>query len=290
MIYPANLNLAITSVARTVSSVVNQRNDTVSKLASGSSFEVARPDFAGVRVAMKFKSSGLMLDAMKSNMAGALSYLGAQEQSLKELGARLDRMGELVSSMSDPTKTTTEQESYLHEFNQLRASVADEHAAQFNGMDLYYNSGDASSYAVQLSADTNSNLSVAPADLSQQAGWVALLGYAQPFNGLEGISDTPANLVDPNVLGGASFFAGMSEAVSGLLGANVSQQSQIRFALDHAQESARLTRNAAESISDIDVAHEVTQLNKSDILLKSGSAMLAQSNVAAESVLKLYGI
>jgi flagellin-like hook-associated protein FlgL len=290
MIYPANLNLAITSVARTLSSSAGKRGEVVSKIASASSLEGARADMGAVKVAMKFKSSGLMMDAMQSNMTGALSYLAAQEQSLKQVTAYLDRMGELVTGMSDPTKTSVDQENLLQEFNQLRSALVDETSAKFNGLDLYYSQGDAPLYNVQLSANDQSGMNVLPADLSQQAGWVALLGFAPPFNGLEGISDTPANILDPNILGGASFFAGLAETVSSLLSINVSQQSQLGFALDHAHENAVATKNAADKLTDIDVAREVTHLNKTDILIKSGAAMFTQANVAAESVLKLYGI
>ncbi len=41
-------------------------------------------------------------------MSNALSYLGAQADSLKQLGQHLDRMSELVTSMGDSTKTTTD--------------------------------------------------------------------------------------------------------------------------------------------------------------------------------------
>lgn len=290
MIYPANLNLAISSVAQTFSSQTLARKESVAKLASGSNFEATRADLGGVKVAMKFKSSGIMLDAMHSNMTSALSYLTAQEDSLKQLGTQLDRMSELVTAMSDTTKTSHEQNSYLEEFNQLRSALAAGRAEKFNGLSLSYYEGEKPSYSVQLSADNASTLDILPADMSRQAGWVAVLGYNEPYTGISGVSDTPANLMDPNLLGGISFFEGLSGTVSSLLATNASQQSQLRFALDHTKGAASLTKNAANTISDVDVAREVTKLTKTDILLNSGSAMFAQANLAAESVLKLYGV
>ncbi len=57
---------------------------------------------------MKFKSNGVVTGALEANMSNALSYLGAQADSLKQLGQHLDRMSELVTSMGDSTKTTTD--------------------------------------------------------------------------------------------------------------------------------------------------------------------------------------
>ena len=43
-------------------------------------------------------------------------------------------------------------------------------------------------------------------------------------------------------------------------------------------------------IEDVDVATELTHLTRTNILMQSGSAMMTQANVAAQSVLKLYGL
>jgi flagellin len=48
--------------------------------------------------------------------------------------------------------------------------------------------------------------------------------------------------------------------------------------------------NAQSRIEDVDVAKELTHLTRSNISMQSGSAMMTQANVAAQSVLKLYGV
>ena len=111
-----------------------------------------------------------------------------------------------------------------------------------------------------------------------------------PYTGLEGISDTPSNLVDPNALGGASFFEGMTQEVAQLTSANGSQQSQLKLALDHSRQTTLLMERAQSRIEDVDVATELTHLTRTNILMQSGSAMMTQANVAAQSVLKLYGL
>jgi flagellin len=207
MIYPANLNLSITAAARAMSATAETRKNTVAKMASGSKLETSRTDTAAVGVALKFKSEGVVAGALQANMSEALSFLGAQSDGLKQLGKYLDRMGELVSQMGDPTKTGTDQASYMEEFNKLREGVLSVQGEKFNGLDLFYSQGDSAALTVQLSAsNSGATMELKQTNLSQQAGWVALLGFSEPFTGLAGVSDTPANLVDPNALGGASFF------------------------------------------------------------------------------------
>ena len=291
MIYPANLNLAITAAARAMSNTAETRKNSVSKIASGSKLETDHSDTAAATIAMKFKSDGVITGALQANMSNALSYLGAQSDSLKQLGQHMDRMSELVTSMGDPTKTATDQESYLAEFNQLRGEVVKVQTAQFNGLNLFYSQGDAATQQVQLSATNSSaTMDLKQADMSQQAGWVALLGFSAPYTGLEGISDTPANLVDPNVLGGAAFFEGMNQEISQLISDNGSQQKRLKGALDHSQQEGVSTENAYSRIADVDVAKELTQMTRTNILMQSGSAMMSQANVAAQSVLKLFGV
>jgi len=291
MIYPANLNLAITAAARAMSNTAAARKKSVSQIASGSKLETERTDTAAAGVVMKFKSDGAVAGALQANMSNALSYLGAQADSLKQLGQHLDRMSELVTHMADPTKTAKDQGSYLGEFNQLREEVVKVQAAQFNGLDLFYGQGDAATQQVQLSATNSSaTMDLTQADMSKQAGWVALLGFSAPYTGLEGISDTPANLVDPNVLGGASFFEGMTQEISQLISENGSQRRRLKGALEHSQQEGISTVSAYSRIADVDVAKELTQLTRTNILMQSGSAMMSQANVAAQSVLKLFGV
>ena len=291
MIYPANLNLAITAAARAMSATADSRRSNVNKIASGSKLETPRNDAGAANIVMKFKSDRVVEGALQSNMSEALSYLGAQSDGLKQLGQYLDRMSELVTQMGDPTKTETDQSTYMGEFNQLREEILKVHGAQFNGLDLFYKQGDSKALKVQLSATNSSaTMDLKQTDLSQQTGWIALLGFAAPYTGLEGISDTPANLVDPNALGGASFFEGMTQEVAQLMSANGSQQSQLKLALDHSRQTTLSMERAQGRIEDVDVATELTHLTRTNILMQSGSAMMTQANVAAQSVLKLYGL
>lgn len=61
------------------------RKETVSELASGSNFKSSRTDFSGVQGAIKFKRSGIIRDAMLSNITSVSSDLTTLKESLKQL-------------------------------------------------------------------------------------------------------------------------------------------------------------------------------------------------------------
>ncbi|MEP6493431.1 MAG: flagellin [bacterium] len=76
--------------------------------------------------------------------------------------------------------------------------------------------------------------------------------------------------------------------VNSALGAIGAAQSRISFALDNTKTTI-VNYSAAEStIRDVDMAMEMTTFSKNQILAQAGTAMLAQANQSASSVLKLF--
>jgi flagellin-like hook-associated protein FlgL len=182
------MTLAISTVARNVSDNSEIRKRVAAQISSGSKVEDASEDPAATSVALKFKNSGVMMDALQSNMLEASSYLTAQSEALKQLAQQLDRMGELVVQMSDTAKTDQDKQNALAEFDQLREEMAKVQASKFNGLDLFYSQGEPTTMSVSLSTDGASTIDVHQSDLTQQAGWVALLGFDSPYHGIEGVS------------------------------------------------------------------------------------------------------
>ena len=74
-----------------------------------------------------------------------------------------------------------------------------------------------------------------------------------------------------------------------MLAANAAQHQQVDASLSGAKDR-RVSGSAALSrVSDVNVAMELTHLNRANMLVASGVAMFTQANVAAQAVLKLLG-
>ena len=64
-------------------------------------------------------------------------------------------------------------------------------------------------------------------------------------------------------------------------------QSRLNYTSDQLTVSKQNLTAATSQIEDVDVANESTEFAKQNILMQSGTAMLAQANQLPQSVLKL---
>jgi flagellin len=97
---------------------------------------------------------------------------------------------------------------------------------------------------------------------------------------------------DISTQGGAqTALAGLDSAlttVNSALGSIGAAQSRIGFALDNTKTAIANFAAAESTIRDVDMAEEMTNFSKDQILAQAGTAMLAQANQSASSVLRLF--
>ena len=119
-------------------------------------------------------------------------------------------------------------------------------------------------------------------DFSVNSNWIDLLGFNSPYRGSG--SGIAQDLLDFSNGGG---FQNLIQNVATMMATNGAQQSRLNFAIDNLRTKATAFTEARSRISDVDVATEVTRLNRSSVLLQSGASMLTQANVSNELALKL---
>jgi flagellin len=76
--------------------------------------------------------------------------------------------------------------------------------------------------------------------------------------------------------------------VNTALGSIGAAQSRIGFALDNTKTAIANFAAAESTIRDVDMAEEMTNFSKSQIMAQAGTAMLAQANQASQNVLRLF--
>jgi len=124
-----------------------------------------------------------------------------------------------------------------------------------------YTSNDLVSLATAVDLTTGATgLNIAAADISTQAGAQAALSSI----------DTAIDTVNSSL---------------GSIGA---AQSRIGFALDNTKTAIANFAAAESTIRDVDMAEEMTNFSKGQILAQAGTAMLAQANQVASNVLRLF--
>jgi len=281
--------------ALTAAIVLDRNQDllgqSLNRLSSGSKIASPGDDPAGLAVSGKLSAQNQRLSAASTNVQNALSYTQTADSFLGNMGTLLNRMSQLATLSQDPTKSSSDIANYQQEFqslqDQLRATIGGSTAAiggtaditaplgTFNGTPLF---GPTAAGGVTLDVGGSAGQQMTIPDVNLRTG--AMLAMIQ--QDASGAYATKAT--DPGAIAAISNTIQQLGANRAIYGA---AQSRLNLAASTLQVEQQNLSSAVSGISDVDVAQESTQLAKYNILVQSGTAMLAQANQDPQSVLKL---
>jgi flagellin len=285
-----NTNIQAMAAARSLNASQEMLGRSLTRLSSGSKIVNPSDDAAGLAVSEKLDAQNRRVQAATTNVQNAVSYIQTADGFMSGMTKILSRMSELAILAKDVTKNTTDVDLYQQEFtalqDQLRATIGGSTAeiggttpintplGAFNGITLFGSNSTGLTVTIgqaigQDMTIRESNLrSGAMADLiTQDASGVYNLGIAD--TGLIGdITDAIQHVATERAKLGAS-------------------QSRLELAATTLSVEYENLSSAISRIRDVDVAKESTQLAKYNILVQSGTSMLAQANQSPQSVLKL---
>jgi flagellin len=265
-----NTNTSAQSSATLLSQSSSNLSKSLARLSSGSKIVSPADDSAGLAVSMKLGAQISRTNAAQSNVGNAISFNQTQDGYLSKVNDALTRMSELSVLAQDVTKTTDDRALYNSEFQTLGTYVADVATKDFNGVSLFN--------GATLSVTTDSD-----GNAFSNTG-VNLNGNTSYTNAVDGTStiDTVANA--------QTALTNIKTAINQLASDRASIGSNIESLGYYNDQLSSLSNNlsAAKSrITDVDVAQESTNYAKQNILVQSGTAMLAQANSMPQSVLRL---
>jgi flagellin len=260
------------------------------RLSSGSKIVNPGDNPGGLAVADTLTGDNQRLSAASTNVQNTISYAQTADGYLSGMSDVLNRMGELATDASDPTKNASDTAEYEVEFkslqDQLRSIIGGSSSAiggtsitspsgSFNGTSLF---GSTASGGMTVEIGDNSSESLTIPDINLQTGAMNAL-------------------ISQDSSGNYTLSAGTTGAISDITAA-IQQVGSGRATLGAAESRLNLTAStisteqqnissAISGISDVDVASESTQLAKYNILVQSSASMLAQANQNPEAVLKL---
>ena len=266
--------------------VLNISNDSITKnmekLSSGERINRAGDDASGLAVSEKMRSQIRGLNQASKNIMNGVSFIQTTEGYLQETTDILQRVRELAVQSANGIYSDEDRMQIQVEVSQLVAEV-DRIAsqAQFNGMNMltgrFAQEGD-SVMQFQIGANVDQNTRVFIGTITATA-----LGLKGAQGGDEQISiSSPdeANLT----------LATIDEALKNVtkqradLGA---YQNRFEMAAKGINIAAENTQASESRIRDTDMASEMVEFTKNQILTQAGTAMLAQANSQSQTVLGL---
>ena len=235
------------------------------KLTRGKKHLHAGDDVGGFKQSVRIANEQNLNSLTLQNLQGLISYSQTQDGFLQKVGKALDRMSELATLALDGTKSTADKTNYNTEFTELKNYISDIGTKDFNGVSLFSGS------ALSVTKDSDGNT------------W--------------SLNASSLNAVDVTSVIASAFTVTSSNAVSTIktaienvathrakVGANIQRlqftQEQVSILNENLQASV-------SRIKDVDVAQESTQFARYNILVQSGTAMLAQANLLPQNSLRL---
>jgi len=257
----ANRQLGITTGAQAKSS---------EKLSSGYRINRAGDDAAGLTISEKMRSQVRGLNKASSNAQDGVSLIQVAEGALNETHSILQRMNELATQAANDTNTTADRTAIQKEIDQLVSEIDRiQSTTQFNTMNLL--DGAFTGKSLQVGALCGQNITITITKMTASALQCASLKVS---------TYASAGSAMCNIQKGISL---VSEARS-KLGAIQNRLEHTIANLDNISEN---TQAAESRIRDTDMAEEMVEYSKNNILAQAGQSMLAQANQSTQGVLSL---
>ena len=263
-----NTNFAATVASNNLAASNSMLQRSMNRLSSGSKIVNPADDAGGLAVSMKLSAAAKRSGAAASNIGNSVSLLQSQDGVLKVTGKVLERMGELLTLYSDPTKNADDLANYDSEFVALQDELDSLTGETFNSVALF----GTNDLAVPVSEDGTSSVTITSKDLSSTADGVGNL-----------ISTSVTSLADITL----TDITDAIQYVATYRAENGAEQSRLGFALEVLTINKANLESANSRITDVDVASESTQLARWNVLVQSGTAMLSQANQSAQTALRL---
>ena len=270
-----NTNIAADRSANELDNSTNMLNQSLERLSSGSQIVNASDNPAGLAESMTLSAEIGETNAANANVSNAQSLLQTQDGYLQQVGSALDQMSTLAVEAQDPTKTTTELADYQQEFNTLAGYINDTATKNFNGVSLFSGSN------LTVATDSDGSLFTMTGVNLGGTNYVAVTGSALNGSLAASISTTTT---------AAAALTAVTAAITQLatdratVGAN---EERLTYTGNELGVLSTNLSAANSQITDVDVATESTKYAQYQILVQSGTAMLAQANQNPQSVLKL---
>ncbi len=275
----------------------NQLNvkTTMDKLSSGQKINRAADDAAGLAISEKMRNRLQALDKAEQNVLDGISMVQTLEGGMNETHSLLQRMRELAVQASNGTLAPEDRSSIQSEIDQLTNEVTRiAKTTQFNGKDIL--TGDfgegKSALFIQTNAGANEGISVTVEDMRGLA--LGISTTTAPATGGVAMTETSGTTEYAlSVMSSESASTAITLYTKAI--DNVSNQRaklgaiQNRFeATNSVLSISRENLTASESrIRDTDMAREMMEYAKYNILNQSGMAMIAQANALPQGVLQL---
>ncbi|HHX10066.1 MAG TPA: flagellin [Firmicutes bacterium] len=263
-------NLAITDGLMTKS---------LEKLSSGYRINRAADDAAGLAISEKMKAQTTGLRQAVRNAQDGISLIQTAEGALSETHAILQRMRELMVQAGNGIYDNDDLQKIQEELEQLIDEIDGiAQRTEFNGKNLL-NAGQ--TINLQIGANGGQSMTIVIGQMD-----AATLGVSKTDIDVTKLHDETDPIPFDTQLGAIDNAISEVSSERSNLGA---YQNRLEHTINNLNTAAENLEAAGSRIRDVDMALEMANFTRHQILQQAGTAMLAQANLTPQSILKLLG-
>jgi len=277
-------NVEAFNAHRQLTATASKAAKSMEKLSSGYRINRAADDAAGLAISEKMRGQIGGLAQAQRNAQDGVSLVQTAEGALTEVHSMLQRVRDLKVQYSNGTLDAPDKEAIGAEVKQLATEIGKIRSdTEFNGIKLLDGTGGSSgSISFQVGANTGETVSVTTKDITASATSAGMSALAAVGNAA---TDAAASTA----------FAGVTldniddaiEKISSLRAGFGAVQNRLEHRLNNLATYQENLVASESRIRDVDMASEMVDFTKLQILQQAGTSMLAQANQAPQSVLSL---
>lgn len=265
-----NNNMMAMNATRQLGINSDNQARSLEKLSSGYKINRAGDDAAGLAISEKMRGQIRGLQAASRNAQDGISLIQTAEGALNETHSILQRMRELAVQAANDTNVTADRSAITTELTALASEITRISTdTEFNTQKLV--SGGFTGKLFQIGANAGQTVSLTIASMDAGSLGVSGLSVASNGNASESIS-----LINSAI-----------ETVSSERSKLGALQNRLEHTIANLDTSAENLQGSESRIRDVDMAKEMMNYTKQNILNQAATAMLAQANQAPQGVLQL---
>ena len=270
-------NLQAANTNRQLGITTSAQAKSTEKLSSGYKINRAADDAAGLSISEKMRSQIRGLNKASSNAQDGVSLVQTAEGALNETHSILQRMNELATQAANGTNTSVDRSAIRAELDQLTSEINRiQSTTQFNTMNLLDGtfSGATKQMKLQVGALSGQSINFSIANMcATKIGLKTTLSvstFTKAGSYMKAVQDA-------------------IEVVSKQRSAMGAIQNRLEHTIANLDTTSENTQSAESRIRDTDMASEMVEYSKNNILAQAGQSMLAQANQSTQGVLSLLG-
>jgi len=272
-----NTNMNALTIENSLTNTNNSVSSSLQKLASGLRINSAKDDPAGHAIANAFKAAISSMTVASQNANQAQSMLQTADGAYSQINDILVQMKSLATEAASGQQTSQNLNSLNGEFAKLQGEIDKiAQSTQYGSTNLIDGTGNAvSGITFQVGA---TNVSSNQIIVTFDGATTGCLAVGTSTVGIGSLTSAQAAMdaIDSALT-----------SINSYMGNVGAFQNQLQYTVNNLTTSIQNYTSSESTIADVDMASEVSNLTKNEILQQSATAMLAQANSQPQQILKL---